>query len=437
MPGFNRWRLLKMLAVVLCVAGVGSLLLMYLFPAPPSKLIIATGVKNQTYEAIAKRYREILARFHVDLEIRLTNGAADNIKLLNDPASGIKIGIVQGGISDADQSPDLLSLGRINYQIFWIFHSATELLDDLRQLKGKSIAVGPQGSGQRVMAEKILGISGVTSQNTTLLALSAQGAVDALNDGKVDALFLPFALDAPILHSLLKNPRVRPMSFTEAEALTRIFPFLVRLVLPRAVIDFESIIPAADMVLIASPNAVLVRRDIHPALIDLLAQTIVEAHGRPGIFQKAGEFPTQIDPEYPVAQSARDFYRNGPSFLHRHLPFWMTGYAQRAIAVLVAVIAIVPPLFHYLPLLYKWTMRRRLLYWYDQLKVLEASIDANPSDKHLIERLFEVERIEDAVSHIRFPLAFTDQLYNLRSHIDIVRRRLAPRASPLLRAAAE
>ncbi len=437
MPGFNRWRLLKMLAVVLCVAGVGSLLLMYLFPAPPSKLIIATGVKNQTYEAIAKRYREILARFHVDLEIRLTNGAADNIKLLNDPASGIKIGIVQGGISDADQSPDLLSLGRINYQIFWIFHSATESLDDLRQLKGKSIAVGPQGSGQRVMAEKILGISGVTSQNTTLLALSAQGAVDALNDGKVDALFLPFALDAPILHSLLKNPRVRPMSFTEAEALTRIFPFLVRLVLPRAVIDFESIIPAADMVLIASPNAVLVRRDIHPALIDLLAQTIVEAHGRPGIFQKAGEFPTQIDPEYPVAQSARDFYRNGPSFLHRHLPFWMTGYAQRAIAVLVAVIAIVPPLFHYLPLLYKWTMRRRLLYWYDQLKVLEASIDANPSDKHLIERLFEVERIEDAVSHIRFPLAFTDQLYNLRSHIDIVRRRLAPRASPLLRAAAE
>jgi hypothetical protein len=35
----------------------------------------------------------------------------------------------------------------------------------------------------------------------------------------------------------------------------------------------------------------------------------------------------------------------------------------------------------------------------------------------------EIERIEDAVSHIRFPLAFSDQVYNLRSHIDIVRRR--------------
>src|SRR5439155_24242250 len=106
----------------------------------------------------------------------------------------------------------------------------------------------------------------------------------------IDALFLPFALDSPILHSLLRNPRVRPMSFTEAEALTRIFPFLVRLVLPRAVIDFERIVPATDMILIAASNVVLVRKDIHPALIDLLAQAIVETHGKPGGFQQTGDF---------------------------------------------------------------------------------------------------------------------------------------------------
>jgi len=33
----------------------------------------------------------------------------------------------------------------------------------------------------------------------------------------------------------------------------------------------------------------------------------------------------------------------------------------------------------------------------------------------------------NAVSHIRFPLTFTDQLYNLRSHIDIVRRKITSR----------
>ena len=145
----------------------------------------------ETYEAIGKRYREILARSHVDVELRLTNGAVENVKLLNDPTSGIKIGIAQGGISDSDRSPDLLSLGRINYQIYWIFHRATETLDDLRQLKGKRIAVGPQGSGQRVTTEKILAISGVNSENTTLLNLSTQDAENALNDGQIDALFCP------------------------------------------------------------------------------------------------------------------------------------------------------------------------------------------------------------------------------------------------------
>jgi hypothetical protein len=49
----------------------------------------------------------------------------------------------------------------------------------------------------------------------------------------------------------------------------------------------------------------------------------------------------------------------------------------------------------------------------------------------------EVERIEDAVSHIRFPLTFSDEVYNLRSHIDIVRRKIATRTNETGRMAAE
>jgi TRAP-type uncharacterized transport system substrate-binding protein len=279
MLGFNRWHLLKGLAAILCIGGTVSLALIYFFPAPPSKFAIATGARNQIYQSIGNRYREILARSNVDLEVRITNGPVDNIKLLNDPTSGVEAGIVQGGISDSIQSPELLSLGRINYNVYWIFYSATETLNDLRQLKGRRIALGPQGS-LRATTEKILEISGVTAENTTLLGLSAQDAVNAVNDGQADALFFPFALDSAILHSLLINPRVRPMNFTQAEALTRIFPFLVRLVLPQGVIDFERMVPATDMILIAASNVVLVRKDIHPALIDLLVQAIKETHSK-------------------------------------------------------------------------------------------------------------------------------------------------------------
>jgi TRAP-type uncharacterized transport system substrate-binding protein len=142
MLGFNRWHLFKGLAAILCAVSAVSLALIYFIPAPPSKFVIATGQRNQIYEAIGNRYRDILARSHVNVDVRFTMGAVENIELLNDPKSGVSVGIAQGGISNRDQSPDLLSLGRINYQVYWIFYRAAETLDDIRQLKGKRIAVG-------------------------------------------------------------------------------------------------------------------------------------------------------------------------------------------------------------------------------------------------------------------------------------------------------
>ena len=171
MLGFNRWHLLKGSAAILCI--VGSLVLIYFFPAPPSTLTIAVGFKGLSYELLANRYKEILARDHVNLVLRNTVGGAEHFKLLEDKNSGVQVAMVQGGISNDEKSPGLLSLGRINYQIFCIFYRANELLNDLTELKGKRIAVGPVGLGGRIVAEKVLAISGVTSENSTLLPLTA------------------------------------------------------------------------------------------------------------------------------------------------------------------------------------------------------------------------------------------------------------------------
>ncbi len=424
MHGFNRWHLLKGLAAILCIAGIVSLALIYFIPAPPSKFAIATGARNQIYQSIGNRYREILARSNVDLEVRITNGPVDNIKLLNNPTSGVEAGIVQGGISDSIQSPELLSLGRINYNVYWIFYSATETLDDLRQLKGKRIALGPQGS-LRATTEKILKVSGVTSENTTLFGLSAQDAVNAMNDGQADALFFPFALDSPVLNSLLRNPRVRPMSFTQAEALTRIFPYLVRLVLPQGVIDFERIVPATDMILIAASNVVLVRKDIHPALINLLAQAIIEEHGKPGIFQQAGEFPKLPDPDYPMAESAVDFYKNGPSFLNKYLPYWIVPHVLRLLAVLLAGGAIIYPLFNLAPKLYRWFLQDRMRRLYRRLRIVEEAAQTELTAPQVVSLQTELEDIDLAARVL--PQRHSDLFFILEHHITLTRTQLASR----------
>jgi TRAP-type uncharacterized transport system substrate-binding protein len=427
MLGFNRWHLFTGLVAIFCIVGMSWLALDYLVPAPPSKFIIATGTINQTNDTVGQRYQEILARSGVKVERRFTNGSSDNLKLLNDPASGIQVGIVQGGVGSGNQSPDLLSLGRIAYQYFWIFYRATETLDDPRQLKGQRIALGLEGSGSRVVAEKLLGISGVTSENTTLLAFGSQSAVEALNNGKIDALIAVIAPDSPMLSSLLNNPNVRVMNLARAEALTRIFPFLVRLVLPQGAFDFEKNLPATDVTIVATTLNVLVRKEIHPALIDLLARTILEAHSTPGLFQKASDFPTLTDPEYPVAQNAIDFYKNGPTFLNRYLPFWMTTYVTRLLALLTTVVAIAIPVFSLAPKTYRGLVSFRLNQMYRRLRAIDASLhnEIATTDISLLET--ELASIDRSIHLLGVPMLHSDLFFNIQTHLDLVRVNLGLR----------
>jgi TRAP transporter TAXI family solute receptor len=424
MLGYSRWQLFKGLATAVAIVSIVSLVLIYFFPAPPSKITMATAFKGSSFEYYGQQYREIFARSNVELELRETAGALQNVKLLQDQNSGVQIAFVLGGVSDGKHSPGLLSLGTVYNNPFWIFYSSNEPFDRLSQLKGKRIAVGPVGSATRASAEQILGKGGVNSETATLLPFGGSAAVDAMNDGKVDAVWILGAPDATAVHSFLGNPNLRIMSFPNAEAFTRIFPEVARMVLPQGVIDIDRNVPPNDVQLIGVTAKVLVRSDLHPEIVQLLLQTMVEVHGGANIFQRTGEFPNSTDVEYPVAPAAIDFYKNGPSFMQRHLPLWLSVHAQRAIAVLVTAIALGLPLFRFLPSAYNWITRRRLVYWYAQLKALEASFDAEPTDKPLTEKQAEIERIEEAVSHIRFPLTFSDQLYNLRSHIDIVRRKI-------------
>jgi TRAP-type uncharacterized transport system substrate-binding protein len=434
---FNRWRLFKTLAAVVGVVGIVSLALTYFIPAPPSKVVMATAFKGASFDYYGRQYREVFARYKIDLELRETPGAVENVKLLQDPKSGVQIGFVTGGVSDAKHAPDVLSLGTVYNQPFWIFYSGNEQLDRLSQLKGKRIAVGPVGSATRHTADQILGRAGINAENATLLPFAGSAADRALNDGNVDVVWILGVPEATAVQSFLRNPKVRLMSFPMAEAYTRLFPDLNRLVLPQGVVDIDKNIPPADVQLIGTTSKILIRNDLHPEIVQLLLQTMKEVHSGSDVFHRSGEFPNSTDVEYTVAQTAIDFYKNGPSFMQRHLPLWLSVHVQRAIAVLVTGIAIGFPLFRFLPQVYNWMTRRRLFYWYGQLKSLEASFDANPNDKHLAEKRAEIDRIEDAVSHIRFPLTFADQVYNLRGHIEIVRRKIASRTQALGQAPAE
>jgi hypothetical protein len=422
MLSLGRGYLIRWLAAIFFIVGISWLALEYFVPSPPSKITIATALKGTTYDYFGRRYRERFARAGVKVDLRETAGVLENLRLLQDPSSGVDVAFVTGGISDSSHAPDLLSLGLVFNDPFWIFYSSGESLDSLSQLKGKRIAVGPEGSGARYTAERILSKANINLKTATLLPFGGDAAVDALNDGKVDVTLIAGGSDSPAVRALLTTPSVRLMDFSMAEAYTRIFPDLVRLILPKGAIEIDPPNPPYDMTLLGTTSKVLIRNGLHPAIVQLLARTIKEEHDGSGLFQRIGEFPTSVDPEYPMSQVAVDYYKNGPSLLPKYLPFWMTIYAQRTIAFLVASAAILFPVFGFAPRLYAWLVQERLRKLYRRLRIVENALQAElsaPRVEALQNELADLDRATRIV-----PMRNSDLFFMFRYHLDRTRARL-------------
>jgi TRAP-type uncharacterized transport system substrate-binding protein len=104
---FTRWRIFKLTAVV-GVVGIASLALIHFIPTPPSRVVMATGFRGASFEYYGRQYQEIFARSHVDLELRETSGAIENLKLMQDRKADVQIAFVIGGLSDAKHAPGVL-----------------------------------------------------------------------------------------------------------------------------------------------------------------------------------------------------------------------------------------------------------------------------------------------------------------------------------------
>jgi TRAP-type uncharacterized transport system substrate-binding protein len=421
MLGLGWASLLKGLAAIVCIVGVVSLALIYFFPAPPSKIAIASGVKGSAFDDFVQRYRERLASFHVTLDVRYAASAADNLGLIEDQKSGVDAAFLFSGNTNSAQSPELMSLGRVGLNPIWIFYRGTETLDRLSQLEGKRIGLGLANR----LPTQILAANGVNPDNATMLNRLGPPAAKALRDGEVDVIITLGELHNPYIQSLLHDPTVRLMNLTQAEGLARIFSNINRVVLPQGVIDFKKNIPPSDVNLIALTTAVVVRKSLHPALVSLLAQTLLQEHSAGGVFQRVGEFPTQTDPEFPMAEAAVDLYKNGPSLLQRYLPFWMVSHVQRLLAVLLAAGVIIYPLLNFAPKLYRWFLQDRMRKLYRRLRTVEKAMKENLAASQLAALQSDLENI-DRLSSV-LPMRHSETYFGLKRDIDATRTHLASR----------
>jgi TRAP-type uncharacterized transport system substrate-binding protein len=399
-------------------------------PAPPSTLTMSAGPKGSSFYINAEKYKDILARNGVTLKVQESQGSLDNLLKLEDPKSGVDVGFVQGGMTVPgvanDTHKDLMSLGSVGSVPLAIFYRGP-VLTRLSEFQGKRLAIGGEGSGTRALALALLKANGITpGDGTELQSLSGDEAAAALTNGDIDAAFLTGdSAQPPTMAKLLRQPGIRFFDFSQAEAYSRRFPYLKVIELPMGAFDFAKNLPPHPIHLIA-PTAELIARDgLHPALSDLLIEAAKEVHGRATLMQQANEYPAPLQHEFRISDDAERYYKSGKSFLYRTLPFWIASLADRVLVLLVPIIVVLVPGLRLVPGIYRWRVRSRIYKMYGALIAIEREALGDPDPEHREALITRVDGIETAVNQLKVPLAYADQFYVLREHINFVRHRLA------------
>lgn len=396
----------------------------YVDPAPPKHIVISTGDGEGDYQTYAKLYKDIIKEDGVDLEIRPSKGSWDNLNRLQDPNSDVDAGFVEDGLGTTEKQPDVSSLGSLYYEPIWVFYKGKTEIKRFAQFLGKRISMGEKGGGTHSIAKRIFKATGIDEKNTTFIDHNPVDEAEALRKGEIDVAIFMAAPDDKLITDLIKDKSIRLMSAEQAEAISRQFPYLHHLVLPRGVIDLKESLPAQDVDLVSPTATLIVKDSLHSALMYLLLKAASQVHGDPGILEKKNEFPIDKDYVFPLTDEAKAFYKSGTPFWQRYLPFWLATFVERFIVLVIPVMALIIPVVKLVPRILDWRLKSRFYQRYGELKYIEELIDTKSGEKNYEGYLHQLDGIEERVNRMRFPLDFSDQIYGLREHIHFVRERL-------------
>lgn len=397
----------------------------YVKPFPPKSLVMATGMQGGAFALFGERYKQILARDNIHLETRLSSGSVENLRLLNDKSQKVEAGFVQGSIAKSEEKSNLVSLGGLTYTPLWVFYRGDETLDDPSQLKGKRIAIGPEGSGTQKFNLDLLKVANASGPPTVLYKIPYSDANKAMLEGRVDAVMEFGAADNPLIMELLKAKNIKLMSFSQVEAYTRIFPDISHVILPKGILKPSQRFPATDIHLVSPTVNLIVREDLHPALVYLLLKAAVEIHDGAGWVHKAGEFPSLNNQDFKTSEQAQRFYKSGGgSLLYNYFPFWVATFIDRMLLILIPLGIVLIPLVGMIPWIYTWRNRSKYYRWYRELKNIDMELNEHMQPGKGNELQARLDQIDEAVSHIRVSIAFYDEVYTLKEHIHSMRRKL-------------
>lgn len=415
------WPLIFLLFLALAV------LIWFAKPAPPDKVLMATGTGG-SYKVLGEKYKAYFEKRGIELKLIETHGSKENLQHLIDRKDPIQAAFVQGGMIAVDNLSGVQSLGSVDYEPVWIFYRKNTFNEGIhvsdRDITKLRINIGPIGSGTHAQAVSILKQNHLTPTAPNLLSMNNADAVNAIEQGEIDAVFLVDGYESPNVQRLIKNPNIRLVTFSRADAYTRLLPYFEELGVPMGGFDLGKNIPDHPIQLISTTTNLLIDDRLHPAIQVLFLEAAQEINGAKSYFSKAGEFPVYMNTEAPLSNEAKFFYEKGTPTLMKYLPFWLAEFLERMFFLLLPFAAFAYPIIKSIPSYRTNLAKKQINSIYKELDKFEQNTiqtyDPNRRGEY-IEVLNEMER---RVLNSKAAKLATADCYSLRNNIEFIRNAL-------------
>jgi len=380
-------------------------------------------MEGSYFSEVAEKYKEELAKEGVTLEIINTHGAFENLQMVKE--GKVDLALTHGGLTQPRSSPNLVSLGSISYEPVWVFRrKGTPVITDITQVKGMRVNIGSEGSGVKILALKLLNLSGVNHVNTTFSNLTTDESIDQLISGRIDVGFFMDPPENPKIQALFKSEDILEVDLKDSEAFRRNLRFLHVTNLAPSTIDLELEQPTAELHTVSVTNTLVVNRNLHTAIQYLLLSILDRVHHHPTLISNEDEFPSDKDVDLPLSQEADFFYKKGMPFLTQYLPFELASILERLLKALLPIVFIIFPLLNSIPTIIEWRTKRKFSNLYLSLIEIEKLIHSNKDKLSANEFESMLNALEEKIVLENIPLSFSSDVYVLREHIELAKRQI-------------
>jgi len=450
---------LWIILAVLTVAMLGLSLAMT-GPAPPRKIVFATGQEDGGYDTFGKQYQSRLRRMGLEVELVNTNGSIDNLQRLAD--GEVDIAFVQAGTYRFvdDSGSKLRGLVAVYLEPLWVFYRSSRPVNTLADLKGRplpppvtaaitaglfaspsgaglllayttlvtgrtpTISIGLEQSGTEAVGRILLQAHGITDANAQIVNLDTAQARQGLEDGTVDVAVIISSYRDPAIPALLARPDVQLMNFQRQDvAHSRKFPYLNSVKLAEGLLNLQDNIPREEKTMLAPAALLVCREELHPRVIELILKAARTIHSPGSLIDPPNRFPTLEGVDLAIHETAETYMKSGESFLTNLLPYRGMRLVLQMRILILPLLAIWLPFLKIVPMIYNYRVNGLLKKHYAALREVESAIAQADNPDDLRNRLQVLERLRSDMETLsrKVPADRQHDVYHWRLHVAVVR----------------